>query len=149
MDIYTFLFLIFVVAPAGTTVHELGHVLGAKSVEADQVFLSIGAGTTVYRTKWKHIHMTMRILFFIGGLTSSKRKVPYQRHEQIRIAALGPFSSFLAAVLCYALYTVYPNNYLMLLLLFNLWVAVVNIIPFRFKGKPSDGYTILSVIRQK
>jgi len=143
------LFLIFVAAPAGTGIHEFGHIIGAKSVGADKMLLSIGVGTIVYRSMWKKINITVRAFFFIGGMACSERKIPYRPRERIRIAVLGPLNSFLATGFCYALYAVYPNGYLLLFLLFNLWIAAVNTIPFRFKGKQSDGYTILRIIMQK
>ncbi|HLR63204.1 MAG TPA: site-2 protease family protein [Lentibacillus sp.] len=149
MNIYIFLYLIFVVAPAGTAIHELGHLIGAKSVGADKVSLTIGAGNIVYRTIWKQMHIVIRLFFFVGGMALSERKVPYQPGERIKIAIFGPLSSLLAACICALLYIVYPGSYLLLMLLFNLWIAFINIIPFRFKDKQSDGYTIYEAIRQK
>ncbi|WP_010530861.1 site-2 protease family protein [Lentibacillus jeotgali] len=149
MDIYIFLYLIFVVAPAGTAIHELGHMLGAKSVGADKISLTIGAGSIVYRTIWNKMHIAIRLFFFIGGMAYSERQAPYQPAERIRIAVFGPFSSLLAAGICAIIYYVYPGSYLLLMLLFNLWIAFINIIPFRFKGKESDGYTVFEAIRRK
>src|SRR5699024_1200930 len=149
MNIYIFLYLIFVVAPAGTSIHELGHLIGAKSVGADKVSLTIGEGNIGYRTMWKKMHILIRLLSFVGGVVLSERKVPYQPGERITIGVFGPLSSLLAACICALLYIVYPGSYLLLMLLFNLWIAFINIIPFRFKDKQSDGYTIYEAIRQK
>ncbi|GGJ94240.1 hypothetical protein GCM10007063_15960 [Lentibacillus kapialis] len=149
MDIYLFLYLIFIVAPAGTAIHEMSHMLGAKSVKADKILLTIGTGSIIYRTFRKKIHLVIRLFFFAGGMAYSERKTPYQPHERIRIAVFGPVGSFLAAGICAWFYIVFSSSYLLLMLLFNLWIAFINIIPFRFKNKQSDGYTIYEAIKQK
>ncbi|SFA72947.1 hypothetical protein SAMN04488072_101269 [Lentibacillus halodurans] len=146
MDIYFFVYLIFFVAPVGTVIHELGHVLGAKLLGADKITLSVGTGSVMYHTTRKQIDISVHVLFFLGGVASSERSVPYRPFDKVQIAACGPLSSFTAAGLCYGLYIVYPSIYLLLPLLFNLWLALVNTIPFRLKGKQSDGYTICTLI---
>lgn len=149
MDIYLFLFLIFFAAPVGIAVHEMGHMLGAKMVNADKTTLTIGTGNVIFRRAWKQTEITIRMLFFLGGAAGSQRKIPYELAEQIKITALGPLSNFLAAGFCYGLYIAYPGDYLLIVLLFNLWVGLINIIPYRMKGKESDGYTIRKIIKKK
>lgn len=148
MDIYFVVYLIFVVAPIGTAVHEIGHVIGAKLLGADHITLSLGTGSMIHRMAWKQITISVHVLFFLGGMAGSTRKPPYRSHERIKIAALGTLSSFFVTGLCYSLYILYPSRYVLLLLLFNLWIAFINTIPFRFKGKQSDGYTIYKAMKQ-
>ncbi|MFD1360604.1 M50 family metallopeptidase [Lentibacillus salinarum] len=143
------LYLVFIVAPAGTAVHEIGHVMAAGILGADRMTLSIGTGLTVYRSSWHKTAVSIQLLFFLGGMASSERKVPYRKREQIMIAAFGPLTSLSAAFLCAGLYAIFPTNYLLLLVLFNVWLALVNMIPFRFGGKQSDGYTIYKTMRRK
>ncbi|ALX47997.1 site-2 protease family protein [Lentibacillus amyloliquefaciens] len=149
MDIYLFVYLILFAAPVGTAMHEIGHVLGAKRVRADKITLTIGTGRIITQMVSNKTVYTIRLFYFLGGVAFSQRKIPYKPVEQIKIAGSGPLMSLIAAGLCYGFYNVHPSNYVLILLLFNLWVAVVNIIPFRFKGKESDGYTIYKVIRKK
>ncbi|QKY69240.1 site-2 protease family protein [Lentibacillus sp. CBA3610] len=149
MTIYLVVYLILFAAPFGTLIHEIGHVLGAKLVSADKITLTMGAGSTIFRFVWNKTDISIRVLFFLGGMAGSERRMPYQSTEQIIIAALGPVSSIIASGLCYGLYNVYPNSYLLILLLFNLWIAVLNIVPFRIKDKKSDGFVICQAIRKR
>lgn len=149
MNISLLLYLLFVVAPIGTVLHEAGHVIGAKSLNADRMRLTIGSGAIVSTFFIRKVQITIRTIFFLGGLASSERKNMYKPYELIWIAFCGPLTNGLIAFLLYILYTAYPSNYLLLLLLFNLWIAVINLVPFRFKEKQSDGYTIVKVLTQK
>ncbi|SFD51414.1 Peptidase family M50 [Lentibacillus persicus] len=149
MDIYLFVYLILVAAPIGTVIHELGHVLGATLVRADMTTLTIGTGRIIGRFVFKKTVYTIRLFYFLGGMAGSRRKDPYLPGEQITIASGGPLMSLAAAGACFCLYNVFSNKYLLVLLLFNLWVAGVNIIPFRYKEKKSDGYTICMAVRNK
>lgn len=149
MDIYLWLYLVIIVAPAGVLFHEMGHVLGAKIISADYIRLSIGIGKIVKTISLKKIRVTIQAIFFLGGSTQSERKTPYKSLDIIIMTVLGPISSGVFAFIFYVLYNIFPNHYLQLLFLFNLWLAFVNIIPFKIKRKQSDGYTILKLITQK
>ncbi|SDQ53136.1 hypothetical protein SAMN05216232_1940 [Virgibacillus subterraneus] len=149
MNISLLLYLLFVVAPIGTVLHEAGHVIGAKSLKADRMRLTIGSGKIVSSFFISKVQVTIRVIFFLGGLASSERKRIYKPHELIWIALCGPLTNGLTAFLLYLLNTAYPSNYLLLLLLFNLWIGLINLVPFRFKDKQSDGYTIVKVLTQK
>src|SRR5690625_24661 len=148
MDIFLFLYLVFVVAPIGTIIHECGHLFGAGTTQADQITLSIGQGKQVISFSGKKMHITIHAIFFLGGLAQSKRNSPYKSVEIIWVTFCGLLSSGIFAVFFYFLYNAYPNPYIQLLFLFNAWLAVVNSIPFKIKGIQSDGYTICKVIFQ-
>ncbi|GAB4073540.1 hypothetical protein GCM10028778_10430 [Barrientosiimonas marina] len=149
MTIQLLIYLIFIAAPVGNILHELGHAAAARLFSADRITLSIGTGHLLYHMKLKHMAVFIHLMFFLGGMAASERQTPYRKHEQIIMAAFGPVTSALTAVLCSVVLPFYPNRYLLLFLLFNAWVALVNLIPFRFNGKQSDGYTIFNVIREK
>lgn len=149
MNISLLLYLLFIVAPIGTVLHEAGHVIGAKSMNADRMRLTIGSGAIVSTFFIRKVQITICAIFFLGGLASSERRNMYKPYELIWIALCGPLTNGFIAFLLYILYTAYPSNYLLLLLLFNLWIAVINLVPFRFKEKQSDGYTIVKVLTQK
>jgi hypothetical protein len=149
MDISLFLFLVVAAAPAGTIIHESGHLLGACIAKADHMSLSIGKGKRIFSFSLSSIHITIYAFFFLGGFAHSRRKMPYQRKEMIWITACGLLSSSLFAAFFYLMYNTYENSYLQLLFLFNGWLAVVNSIPFKINGKQSDGYAICRLILQK
>ncbi len=149
MDISLLLYLLVVVAPIGTALHEAGHIIGAKSLNADRMRLTIGSGTIVSTFVIRKIQVTIRAIFFLGGLASSERENTYKPYELIWIAFCGPLANGVVAFFLYLFYIAYPSNYLLLLLLFNLWIAIINLVPFRFKEKQSDGYTIVKVLTDK
>ncbi|MBP1949514.1 site-2 protease family protein [Virgibacillus litoralis] len=149
MNISLLLYLLFVVAPIGTVLHEAGHVLGAKSLKADHVRLTIGSGTIVNTFIIRKVQVRIRAIFFLGGSASSERKNMYKPSELIWIALCGPLTNGFIALLLYILYMIYPSSYLLLLLLFNLWIAIINLVPFRFKEKQSDGYAIVKVLTKR
>lgn len=149
MDIYLFLFLVFIVAPIGTLIHESGHLIGARTIQADQVTLSIGRGKQIGSFSLKRIRIDIHAIFFLGGLAQSERDPPYKPTEIIWITFCGLLSSSIFAIIFYLLYHTYSNYYIQLLFLFNGWLAVVNSIPFKMKGKQSDGYMICKLILRK
>lgn len=149
MGIYLLLYLIFIAAPIGTLTHEAGHVIGARTLHADNANLSLGTGKKVSEFFFQKVRITIYAMFFIGGMVSSDRKNDYKPHEIIIIALCGPLSNGIFSCLLYILYQLFPSNYLLLLLLFNLWIAIINLVPFQFKGKKSDGYTVYKALIQK
>lgn len=149
MNIYLLLFLLFFVAPIGTIIHEGGHLLGAKLMKADHMLISIGCGRKLFTVKYSNIQIHIRRFFFIGGLAQNKRDVPYQTIEMIWIIGFGPFLNGVFASLFYLLYCLIPSEYIYLLFLFNLWLVLINVIPFKVKDKQSDGYMILNLLRKR
>ncbi|MBY7143452.1 M50 family metallopeptidase [Virgibacillus sp. NKC19-3] len=149
MDIYVLLYLVFIVAPLSSLLHEAGHAAAARTVGADQITLSIGLGKRINTVIFANVHITFHAIFFLGGLAKSERVIPYKSWEIIWITIVGPCTNAFFAFLFYILYGMYPNDYLQLLFLFNMWLAFVNIIPFKIKEKCSDGYLILQTISRK
>lgn len=146
MDIYLFLYLLFAAAPISIILHEIGHAFAAKIVNADSIMISIGKGKRLKVIFLGRMQLVIYTAFFLGGLAESKRKTPYSPREIVWIAMLGPITNGMIAFLFYVLNEIYPNNYLQLFYWFNVWLAVVNIIPFKLKDKYTDGYMIMQVI---
>ncbi|PAV29543.1 hypothetical protein CIL05_11815 [Virgibacillus profundi] len=142
MDIYLLVFLITIAAPFSIFLHELGHAIAARTVNADQITLSIGLGNKISTIFLGKIQITINAIFFLGGLAKSERNIPYKSSEIVWISISGPITNAVFAFLVYLAYFIYPNNFLHLLFLFNLWLAFANIIPFKIKEKKTDGYTI-------
>lgn len=142
-------YLVLIVAPISTVLHELGHVLGAKSVNADKVTLRIGRGKPLITQNRGRIRLIINRHFFIGGLTESEREPPYSRKEKMWITFLGPAVNGIFAVISFLFLYIYPNKYLTLFLLFNVWMAVGNFLPFRIGEGRTDGYTILQLLKRQ
>jgi len=150
MDVYNLLlFLVLVVAPIGTLIHEGGHAIGALLVRADHINLSIGLGKKIGTISFRNFQITVHMLFFLGGFVQSYRNASYRIIEVVCITLFGPINNGLFAILFYLLDGIYYNQYIHLLFLFNLWLALMNIIPYKIKGKQSDGYTILRILLDK
>lgn len=118
-------------------------------MRADSINLSIGLGKKLGTLSVKNLTITIHLFFFLGGFVQSNRKPAYRTLEIICITAFGSFSNGIFSILFYLLNNIYYNQYIQLLFLFNLWLAIVNMIPFKIKGKQSDGYTILQTISKK
>lgn len=149
MNIYLLLYLLFITAPIGTIIHEGGHLIGAKLMKADHLRMTIGYGKKLLSFKCKNIRIIICSFFFIGGHVQNERNIPYQTMEMICIIGSGPLLNGVFAVFFYILYDLIPNEYLYLLFLFNLWLALINVIPFKLKEKQSDGYMILNLLRKR
>lgn len=149
MNIYFLLYLLFIVAPIGTIIHESGHLIGAKIVKADHISLTIGLGKKVGTFTFKNIELNIHAYFFVGGYVRNKRETPYKLLEMLCIIGCGPIHNGVFAAILYFLNSVFLNQYIHILFLFNLWLALVNIIPFKIKDKQSDGYMIFKILRQK
>jgi len=134
--------LILLIAPMSVIVHEIGHLLGAKIVKAEYFKLSIGKGKSILFYSKKSLDIIVRAFYFTGGEAKSKRKQPYKPFDILLITAGGPLMNLIFAFMLYVISKVYPTNLIGLFILFNLWLGIGNLIPFKVKGKTSDGYVI-------
>lgn len=141
------IFLLFIAAPIGTLIHESGHAIGMKLMKAENIQMTIGFGWKLFRVVFGKDQLTVNILFFIGGFVKSYRKEPYNDLESICITLLGPLHNMLYAIIFFGLDYVYGSEYLKVLFLFNSWLAVVNILPFKIQDKLSDGLIVYRILK--
>lgn len=146
MGIVLLLYLLFIVAPIGTVIHEFGHLIGANIVRAEKIVLSIGLGKRFSSISFKNITLHFHRVLFLAGSVNSSRTEPYTPFEKICITMFGPLNNIFFTCLFYFLYLWQPTIYVKLLLMFNLWLAIINIIPFKIGNRKSDGYIILKTI---
>lgn len=140
----TFIYLLFFVAPFSLLLHELGHVVGARIIHANNIIVHIGIGKKVAEVKVIRVTFIIRPLFFLHFKTETKRHEALTKKEAIIVALMGPLFNIglsFVLVICYNLIITHPAIYL--LLLFNIWLALVNLIPFKIGRKYSDGYVII------
>lgn len=149
MIIYLLLFLIVIVAPFGTIIHEMGHGMTAYILSADAVTLHIGIGSRVKTFAWRRLTIHLYGMYFIGGITKSIRNPSFSTREKISIALGGPLGNAVVAFLLLIIFYPVHNPYIRLFILFQGWLMIINIIPFQWKGKKSDGYTIMQIIRKR
>ncbi|WP_047980002.1 site-2 protease family protein [Ornithinibacillus contaminans] len=146
MNIILLLFLVFIVAPISNLIHELGHLTGAKLAKADAIRVHIGRGRKVFQVAINQIEIVIGIVFISAGVTESRRDRTYKSYEVIYITLLGPLFNAIAVFICYLLYEVVRNEFLLLIMLYNGWLFMMNCIPFKMKDQASDGYIVLKEI---
>lgn len=151
MDLYLQLFLyMIIIAPLSLFWHELGHVMGAKLAGASQVVLTIGVGRPIFERVYNNVTIIIRKLFIFNSFTETKRPDLLSNYDKIVITFMGPVSSLVLSLLAYFLYVlILPHLLLVVLCLFNLWIGVINLIPFKINERQSDGYTILQMFKNK
>ncbi|QGS68839.1 hypothetical protein CV093_11405 [Oceanobacillus sp. 143] len=110
MDILLLLFLILIVVPSSTLIHEMGHALAARMIKAETISLSIGRGKQLLQFRFERFQMTIYAVYFLDGLTSSSRVNPYSKRERLWITALGPVFNGIIAFLLFLFLTGTKTN---------------------------------------
>lgn len=140
------LYLIFLVSPISHFLHELGHALGASLVKADNIKIIIGKGKTLVKMGTVKVKIVVNKWYFIGGLTESFREKPYNKAEKILILLFAPFLNGIVAVIFYIIFTHHSNIFVEIIIWYNLWLMLSNLLPFKWDGKQTDGYTIYKLM---
>ncbi|WP_407268748.1 hypothetical protein [Radiobacillus sp. PE A8.2] len=138
-----------VIAPIGIIVHEFGHALGAVFVNADEVTLHIGSGNAFKSIKLLKINVVFHKYILFGGRALSTRTVEFTKLERIVITLAGPILNIFVVVVLYVFKQDFTSFFIELLLLFNGWMALFNLVPFKRNGQMSDGYQIIHILRSK
>lgn len=142
--------LIVIIAPFSLFIHEIGHVIGAKLMAATKILLTIGVGNILWSISFQNIDIYIRRVFIVNSFTSTVRDQPFTKKEKVFITFMGPLFSGVLAFISYGLYYSFSSNlYLYVLFLFNAWLVLINLLPFKIGQKQSDGYTILHIILQR
>ncbi|QQZ09816.1 hypothetical protein [Heyndrickxia vini] len=143
-----FLFL-FIAAPITIFIHEFGHALGSLLMRADKIEMNIGSGRKIYSIHCYKWTINVYLLYILGAHTFSEREPYFSKLEQIVITAFGPLLNGVVWFIFQWWIPIHSQNIWQLFALFNLWLFLVNLIPFKIGGKQSDGYTILQKLLTK
>lgn len=147
--IVTLLVLIFLVAPLSLFIHELGHLLPGLYFRADQTALHLGRGKVIGRWEKKRIHVYIHLFFFQGAYSVNERKTPFEDFEKVWISIGGPLFNAMTAFVLFLWFKDQGSDFLRISFLFNAYLAIMNLVPFSFKGKGSDGYRLWSIVRRR
>ncbi|MBH0229645.1 site-2 protease family protein [Halobacillus yeomjeoni] len=145
--VVTFFILIFLVAPLSLLIHEMGHALTALLHQAEHSSITIGRGSKLFSVKLGRVKVHIRWVFFQGAQTLNERKNPFSLREKAWISIGGPLFNAIVAWFFIAMPFLSTSRTWMLFGLFNGYLALVNSIPFCFRGKKSDGYRFLEGFR--
>lgn len=144
------LLLIFFIAPFSLLFHEIGHVTGATLMKASSTRLTLGVGKKIWQGQIQNIDIIIRRLFLVNSFTSTVRERPFLKKEKLIITLMGPAYNGVLAVILYGIYYIFLQSQLIyIFFLFNVWLVIINLLPFKIGQKESDGYTIYRLILGK
>lgn len=142
-----FIIFVFLAVPFSLFIHELGHALTSLLFGAHDVTVRIGKGNCLYKLKRTRFSLIIHMNVFIHYMTEYKRNKPFTKREQLMIVLMGPMSN---GIIGYCSYILYKDNtllsFFLFCALFNWWLMITNLIPFKIGQKSSDGYTIYTLL---
>ncbi len=141
------IFLILVIVPISLFIHELGHLLGAKFLKADRVTIYLGAGRKLFTLSFKKMTLNLSLLIMFNAHTQSERKQNFTNKELAFITMMGPLFSLIFTGVFSLLFIITTSELIFYFFLFNLWLAVINLVPFKTKNQKSDGYLIWNLLK--
>ncbi len=145
------IFCFFTIIPLTTLLHELGHYFMTKFYFVDNVTISVGSGKKLIHFKFKSLTFVLRI-FPYGGATFFELTSYLSPLKQIWISLGGPLLNGFIAILLFSQVLGNDLDFITLWLqwfaLFNLWVCVMNLIPYKIGTFYSDGWVIVKAIRE-
>ncbi|MEW6476492.1 MAG: site-2 protease family protein [Actinomycetota bacterium] len=135
--------LVFMIDAVATVVHELGHLLAARTVGYRVDELRIGHGRRIWRREIRGVPVVLRALPFTGHVRFSSGTRPARSWKDVAVAAGGPAANIGVVVISLA---ILPGLWGLPIYAVNGIVAIANLVPFRSKVGPSDGLQILRLI---
>jgi hypothetical protein len=130
-------------------VHELGHFITAKVLRLKKLVLVMGKGRTIFAVQTINMRIEVNLLFFLGGYTTSDARAVPSYWKQSLIAVGGPMFNLLVVVFTLLLVRLIDANstffisFIVPIIAMNLWIGAVNLLPFKWNGKESDGWSFI------
>lgn len=142
------LFIIFAV-PFSVLVHEMGHAIAARLFKAENIMVSIGSGKEIGLLRLVQIEVVFHMNLIIGGYTSWHGRAGMKSWKYAGISLGGPVASGCAAFLLFFFLGPFTPAVIEWTMLFNFWLLIVNLIPFRIGSRESDGFMMLAALFSK
>lgn len=140
-------YLLFLIGPVSIIVHEMGHVAGALLENARPIKMHIGRGKKCFHLQIKSIEIFVYRWYFLGGATEFSRSVPLSKKNVIITSLAGPLCNLIIAAILFLLSIRPMGEHYLLWCLFNVWLGLSNLFPYKWRGKPSDGYLVWRTVR--
>ncbi|WP_161568299.1 site-2 protease family protein [Anaerobacillus alkaliphilus] len=143
------IFIIFctlTILPVTIVLHELGHLFFARLCQAKEISITLGIGNELFR--FKSFNTTFIFCFLpIGGQT--KYELLETKSWQRRIISIGGplmngWVAFLLLIPGIGYGTQYITIWFQWLAMFNIWMLLINTIPFKFGNYYSDGWIVFA-----
>ncbi|KHE72614.1 site-2 protease family protein, partial [Halobacillus sp. BBL2006] len=128
-------------------IHELGHVLAALAFRTEQSTINVGSGIPLIKGKIGKVRFNIRCLVFHGAHSINERKDEFSDHQKAWICLGGPLLNAIVFFLLFLTPSFDRFSPVTLFYLFNGYLAIANLIPFRIKEKKSDGYRFIQCIK--
>nr|WP_275576987.1 M50 family metallopeptidase [Thalassobacillus pellis] len=130
------------IAPLGLLIHELGHAVAALLFKG-QAVMNLGVGTPVLKLRFKRLTLRIGLFFMLGGFTTSESSVGFKKWQEAAISIGGPLFNGIVFMILYKFVDIGKDGSIHTFMLFNLYLAVFNCIPIKFKERKSDGYRFM------
>jgi Zn-dependent protease len=150
MSVIIFIMICFLtILPITIIIHEFGHFFCALACNVKKIKVSLGIGKKIGHLKYKELMFVIHILP-LGGKTHYEMHTN-NRLSQVIISIGGPFLNGIVAFLLLMQGIGSGEQYITLwfqwLAVFNLWMFVVNSIPFKIGKYYSDGWAAFYTIK--
>ncbi|MFS0751531.1 hypothetical protein [Oceanobacillus sp. 1P07AA] len=148
MSLIDIVLFLFIIAPIITLIHEIGHVSGSFVYKAVHISIHIGWGSPIIKKRVGNLQVNIYSLYILGGGSYYHFSHDLLPHQRAFIALLGPLFNIIVFFMLLIPFGI-DSDYLLvsLAMWFNLWIAIVNMIPFQWKNKSSDGLVVWYAIR--
>jgi Zn-dependent protease len=143
-----FVILLVVIVPISNFIHEYGHILIARTLKVNGTIIEIGVGPTFSSFRLFGCQCRINTVYFLGAQSFNESDTEVSNWNKALIALGGPLGNLVIACLLSVIIT-NDNQTVRLFMLFNFWVGFVNLLPFRFFKKESDGYIFTSMLFQE
>ncbi|MGP4083025.1 site-2 protease family protein [Pseudalkalibacillus sp. R45] len=144
---YIVLLIVFVLFPFATFIHELGHYLTARLTGLKDSRMQIGIGPRVLHINNQFLRIEYRLFYFVGAHTLSGEIGGTNSFNRFLITLNGPLINAVTAFFILGFYTMDLSSMLdkalSIFAYINIWISLGNLLPFKIKGRKSDGYILL------
>ena len=162
IELFVFIFALWVMAFLSTLLHELGHAIGYMLSTGDRHWhIRVGSGKRLFETK----HLTVKLLTFDGNFDPAENKID-SKAKLISTLVGGPIVSLVLVVVLVLLRyrgisfhseiitSSAIESFINFTLFCNLFILVLSIIPVHYfygeiKGMETDGLKILNALKDK
>lgn len=147
---FFFIFFCFMtILPLTIFLHELGHFFLAYICNGKNITVTIGVGKRLGHFKWKNGMLIVK-KFPFGGNTTYELTMN-KKLERFFISVGGPLLNGMVAFFLllpgFGSGVEYMTIWFQWLAIFNLWMFVFNIVPYKLKTYYSDGWLALQALK--